>query len=65
MRVEEALEGCRLLARGGLLVGPSSGACVQAARRLALRERYACIVTILADSGERYGSTGLWAHLAA
>jgi cysteine synthase B len=53
---EDALLMTRRLAREeGLLVGPSSGANVFAARRLAasLREP-AVIVTVLCDGGERY-----------
>jgi S-sulfo-L-cysteine synthase (O-acetyl-L-serine-dependent) len=45
----------RLAREEGLLVGPSSGANVFAARRLALSLRQpAVIVTILCDAGERY-----------
>jgi len=53
---EDALLMTRRLAREeGLLVGPSSGANVFAARRVAglLREP-AVIVTVLCDGGERY-----------
>jgi|SRR5436190_13324067 len=45
----------RLAREHGLLVGPSSGANVVAARRLALSLRMpAVVVTILCDGGERY-----------
>jgi cysteine synthase B len=45
----------RLAREEGLLVGPSSGANVFAARRLALSLRHpAVVVTILCDGGERY-----------
>jgi hypothetical protein len=27
---------------------------------LAARDRFRSIVTVLSDSGERYGSTGMW-----
>ncbi len=59
--IEEALETSVALARGGLFVGPSSGAYVHVAVRLAQAERYSRIVTLLCDSGERYISTGMWA----
>lgn len=59
---EEALSMCRWLARRhGLLVGPSSGANVAAALKLA--EAYPeleTIVTILPDTALRYLSTGLY-----
>lgn len=50
----------RLARRHGLLVGPSSGANVLAARRIAKRYGYDRVVTILPDQGERYinGSSG-------
>jgi cysteine synthase B len=65
--LDEAAAVCRELARSGLFVGPSSGAYVHAARRLAAEGQYRVLVTILSDTGERYGSTGLWRskHLAA
>ncbi|MDX1389290.1 MAG: pyridoxal-phosphate dependent enzyme, partial [Acidobacteriota bacterium] len=59
---EQALDGVRMLARQGLFVGPSSGAHLTAAVELARTGRFATIVTVLADSGERYGSTGMWAR---
>ncbi len=58
--LDEAAAVCRELARSGLFVGPSSGAYVHAARRLAAEGQYRVLVTILSDTGERYGSTGLW-----
>ncbi|MBX3460090.1 MAG: PLP-dependent cysteine synthase family protein [Planctomycetes bacterium] len=58
--VDEAFEASRLLARNGLFVGQSSGANLAAARKLAQREPEARIVTVFADTGERYYSTGLW-----
>lgn len=57
---EEAVAGCRALAAQGLFVGPSSGACYVAARRLATEGRYTTLATVFADSGERYASTGMW-----
>lgn len=57
---EEATAGCHVLAAQGLFVGPSSGACYIAARRLAQEAHYTTLTTLFADSGERYGSTGLW-----
>lgn len=44
----------RLARRHGLLVGPSSGANVLAARQIARRYRYENVVTVLPDRGERY-----------
>lgn len=58
--LDEAVAMSRRLARQGLFVGPSSGAYVHAALRVAATRRYPVIVTILSDSGERYGSTGMW-----
>lgn len=66
VRLEEALPVCAELARNGLFVGPSSGANVFTARRLArelpprVRERGAIVTTLLCDVGERYLSTGMW-----
>jgi S-sulfo-L-cysteine synthase (O-acetyl-L-serine-dependent) len=56
---EAALEARRLAGRG-LFVGPSSGAYVCAARRLARSGRFERLATVLSDTGERYSSTGLW-----
>lgn len=58
--LEEAAAMCRRLARLGLFVGPSSGAFVHAALRVAARRQHRCIVTVLSDTGERYVSAGLW-----
>ncbi len=60
VRQEEAVPTCQVLARQGLFVGPSSGANVWAALRLAQSGRFGTIATLLCDTGERYGSTGLW-----
>ena len=60
--IEQALDTCRDLARSGLFVGPSSGAYVRAAIQVARRRRHATIVTVLNDTGERYGSTAMWAQ---
>ncbi len=60
IRSEEAADIARRLARQGLFVGPSSGAYVLAAARLAARHGFASVVTTLNDGGERYGTTGLW-----
>ncbi|MEE8138657.1 MAG: PLP-dependent cysteine synthase family protein [Thermoanaerobaculia bacterium] len=58
--LEEAAATCLELARHGLFVGPSSGAYVLAARQVAAEGRCRTLVTVLSDTGERYGSTGLW-----
>ncbi len=55
-----ALSMCRRLASQGLFVGPSSGGYVHAALALASEGHHATVVTVLADAGERYGSTGMW-----
>lgn len=57
---EEAARRCHELAELGFFVGPSSGANVHAALALAASGRARRLVTILPDTGERYGSTGLW-----
>lgn len=62
MKLDEGLAMCRVLARKGLFVGPSSGAFVAAALELARTGQYATITTVLCDTGERYGSTGMWAR---
>ena len=52
---QEALDGAALLGQRGVLVGPSSGANLQAAIREAENAAAgAVIVTFLCDSGERY-----------
>lgn len=58
--LEDAVAMCRRLAGLGLFVGPSSGAYLQVALRLAARRRWRILVTLLNDTGERYVSTGLW-----
>ncbi len=58
--MEEAVAACHWLARQGLLVGPSSGANLVASLRFAAGWRPATLVTVFSDTGERYGSTGLW-----
>ncbi|TCP12467.1 cysteine synthase B [Crenobacter luteus] len=57
---DEAVAMCRRLAALGLFVGPSSGAFVHAALRVATARRPARLVTFLNDGGERYVSTGMW-----
>lgn len=64
---EDGQKICRLLAaKHGLLVGPSGGAniagALRVARRLADEGKPGLIVTILADSGERYLSDRFWAE---
>ncbi len=57
---EEALDVVRRLAREeGLLCGPSSGAALAVALRIAAREE-GVVVAVLPDGGERYLSTPLW-----
>ncbi len=58
--IEQAVATCRRIAYRGLFVGPSSGGYVHAALGLAAEGRFKTLVTILNDSGERYGSTGMW-----
>jgi len=60
---EEAAARCRELAARGLYVGPSSGAFVEGAVRLT-RSGHLRVVTLLPDTGERYGSTDLWGESA-
>jgi S-sulfo-L-cysteine synthase (O-acetyl-L-serine-dependent) len=57
---DEATQVTRMLAREeGILTGPSGGAAVAAALRVA-REETGPIVVLIADGGERYLSTPLW-----
>ncbi len=57
---DEAVEVVRRLAREeGLLCGPSSGAAIAVALRVAAREE-GVVVAVLPDGGERYLSTPLW-----
>jgi cysteine synthase B len=57
---EPALDMTRRLAREeGIFTGPSGGAAVLAATRIAASEP-GLIVVLLADGGERYMSTALW-----
>ena len=62
VQTEEAQGIMKLLAREeGLLVGPSSGANVFAAMRLARTlPAGSIVVTILCDAGERYLSESYW-----
>ncbi|MBI4279105.1 MAG: cysteine synthase family protein [Armatimonadetes bacterium] len=50
----------RLAAEEGLLVGPSSGAAMVAALRVARDLRAGLAVVVLPDTGERYLGTALW-----
>ena len=60
MTLDEAAAMSLRLAKQGLFVGPSSGGYVKAACQIAQSGSYKTIVTLLNDTGERYGSTGLW-----
>lgn len=57
----QAAAMCHRLAGLGLYVGPSSGAFVEVALRVAAEGGRRTLVTVLSDTGERYVSTGLWA----
>jgi cysteine synthase B len=60
MATEEANAMTRRLAKEeGIFTGPSGGAAVAAAIRIA-REGTGRIVVLIADGGERYLSTPLW-----
>ncbi len=63
--LEQAADLARALGKHGFFVGPSSGAYLQGALELARRKRGWIVATVFSDSGERYGSTGLWAVNAA
>jgi cysteine synthase B len=58
--IEDAVAACRRLAAAGYYVGPSSGAYVHLALRVASEGRHRTLVTVLNDTGERYVSTGMW-----
>lgn len=58
--LDEAAAQCRWLASEGLFVGPSSGAFVHVALKVAATGRARRIATVLSDTGERYVSVGLW-----
>ena len=61
VETEPAYELARLLARSeGILAGHSSGAALFAVREVARRIRSGVVVTVLADGGTRYISTGLY-----
>jgi S-sulfo-L-cysteine synthase (O-acetyl-L-serine-dependent) len=60
MTLDRAAELARALAARGFFVGPSSGGYLAGAIEIASRPDVRCVVTILNDTGERYGSTGLW-----
>lgn len=62
MTLDRAAELARALAARGFFVGPSSGGYLAGAIQMASRPGVACVVTILNDTGERYGSTGLWSN---
>ncbi|MBV9100958.1 MAG: cysteine synthase family protein [Candidatus Dormibacteraeota bacterium] len=61
VETEPAYEIARTLARGeGILAGHSSGAALWAVREVARRIGQGVVVTVLADGGDRYISTGLY-----
>ena len=60
---DQAIDACHRLSQAGLLVGPSSGAHVHAALQVAALGAHPVVVTILCDTGERYGSD-LWSRAA-
>jgi len=60
--MEDAAALALELARRGLFVGPSSGGYLFGARAVASRGTARTVVTILNDTGERYGSTGMWSN---
>jgi S-sulfo-L-cysteine synthase (O-acetyl-L-serine-dependent) len=51
--LEDAAATCRRLAAQGLFVGPSSGAFVWGALKLATTGRFRTLVTVLSDTGAR------------
>ena len=57
---ERAVEACQWLARQGFFVGPSSGANLVGAIELSKRSNVESIITTFNDTGERYGTTGIW-----
>lgn len=64
VHTEDAYEmACRLAREEGVLVGFSSGAAVQGAFEIALKEKDAVVVTILCDGGERYMSSQFWEEM--
>jgi cysteine synthase B len=66
VETEPAYEIARTLAQQeGILAGHSSGAALWAAREVARRSNSGVIVTVLADGGDRYISTGLYRRRAA
>lgn len=58
--LDEARTTSRDLAREGLFVGPSSGAYVYGALKLAATGKYETIMTVLPDTGEHYSSSRMW-----
>ncbi|MQA15693.1 MAG: pyridoxal-phosphate dependent enzyme [Pseudonocardiaceae bacterium] len=73
VRSDDAVTETRRIAREhGIFVGPTSGAHLLAARRLRARHpELGCVVTVLADEGEKYlsshfaAATGFTQHVAA
>lgn len=57
---DEARRYCHRLAQAGLFVGQSSGAYLAGVEQVLERHPRAQVVTLLNDTGERYGGTGLW-----
>jgi cysteine synthase B len=66
VETEEAYEMIRrVVAREGLLIGPSGGAALAGAVRVASTLREGVVVTILPDSGERYLSEPFWDEVSS
>ena len=59
VRDEDAFATAKKLSEFGVPVGISAGAAVWAASRIARENPEACVVTLLPDSADRYGSLGL------
>ena len=64
VHTEDAYEmTCRLAREEGILVGFSSGAALQGALEVGLKEKGATLVTIFCDGGERYMASRFWEEM--